>query len=62
MFAGQAEVVVKPQISKSAPEIDGQYDSAWYGKKTYEFNRIGFEGALLLRSLIYKDSIYFLIQ
>lgn len=62
LLVSNAEVVVKPKISKSEPEIDGQYDSAWYGKETYEFNRIGFDGTLLLRSLIYEDSIYFLIQ
>ncbi|MCH2206108.1 MAG: ethylbenzene dehydrogenase-related protein [Lentisphaerales bacterium] len=62
LATAHAEVVIKPRLSKTKPVIDGKYDSAWYGKETYEFSRIGFEGNLKIRTMIHEDSVYFLIQ
>jgi hypothetical protein len=56
------ETVIFPQVSPTEPELDGKFDSAWYEVPSYEFKRIGFSAPLKMRSLIYGDSIYFLIE
>lgn len=57
-----AETTVLPTISDTKPEMDGKFDSAWFGAKVIEVKRLDFDVPIKIRSIIHHDSIYFLIE
>lgn len=61
-FNAFAETTLKPTFSDTKPDLDGKFDSAWYGAKPIEVKRLDFDVPIKIRSIIHHNTIYFLIE